>query len=242
MAGVDAVYHVGPTIHPREREMGLAVVDAALAAGVGHVVYSAVLHPILTGLLQHALKRDVEERLVSSGLDFTILQPGDFLQSQVRSSVFERARFSLPYSLDRRQSVVDVSDITDVAAKVLLEGAAHAGATYELSSQNVTGHEIAAAIGRVLGREVRATEIPRTAFIERFVRAAGRDGDLAYETAVLEHVCDWYGRHDFLGNPNVLTMLLGRPPITLDEHVRRAYAAWGQRRASSAHSRSPTLP
>ena len=30
--GVEKVYHVGPTAHPRERAMGLAVVDAARAA------------------------------------------------------------------------------------------------------------------------------------------------------------------------------------------------------------------
>ena len=30
--GVDKVYHIGPTLHPREREMGLGLVDAARAA------------------------------------------------------------------------------------------------------------------------------------------------------------------------------------------------------------------
>jgi uncharacterized protein YbjT (DUF2867 family) len=59
--GVQKVYHVGPTIHPREREMGLAVVDAARAEGVRHLVFSSVLHPITTDLVQHEIKRDIEE-------------------------------------------------------------------------------------------------------------------------------------------------------------------------------------
>src|SRR4029450_2827631 len=38
MEGIDTVYHVGPSMHPREQAMGLAVVDAAAAAGVKHLV------------------------------------------------------------------------------------------------------------------------------------------------------------------------------------------------------------
>ena len=28
MKGVQKVYHIGPALHPREKEMGLAVIDA----------------------------------------------------------------------------------------------------------------------------------------------------------------------------------------------------------------------
>ena len=67
--GVQKVYHVGPTIHPRERDMGLAVVEAARAEGVRHLVFSSVLHAITTDLVQHEIKRDIEEHLLSSGLN-----------------------------------------------------------------------------------------------------------------------------------------------------------------------------
>ena len=40
--------------------------------------FSSVLHAITTDLIQHELKRDIEEHLVSSGLEFTILQPANF--------------------------------------------------------------------------------------------------------------------------------------------------------------------
>jgi uncharacterized protein YbjT (DUF2867 family) len=65
--GVQKVYHVGPTIHPRERDIGLAVVEAARAEGVRHLVFSSVLHAITTDLVQHEIKRDIEEHLLSSG-------------------------------------------------------------------------------------------------------------------------------------------------------------------------------
>ncbi|WP_375404700.1 SDR family oxidoreductase, partial [uncultured Sphingomonas sp.] len=61
--GVKSVYHVGPTAHPREREMGLAMVDASRAAEVGHFVFSSVLHAISADLIQHGYKRDIEEHI-----------------------------------------------------------------------------------------------------------------------------------------------------------------------------------
>ena len=41
--GVQKVYHVGPTIHPRERDMGLAVVDAARAEGLPGAVIPGIM-------------------------------------------------------------------------------------------------------------------------------------------------------------------------------------------------------
>jgi uncharacterized protein YbjT (DUF2867 family) len=77
VAGVEKVYYVGPALHPHERQMGFDAVDAASAAGVKHFVFSSVLHAITTDLLQHEIKRDIEEHLLSSGLEFTILQPAN---------------------------------------------------------------------------------------------------------------------------------------------------------------------
>ena len=48
MEGVDSVFHVGPSFHPQEAEMGVRVVDAAINAGVEHFVYDSVLHPQIT--------------------------------------------------------------------------------------------------------------------------------------------------------------------------------------------------
>ena len=75
LKGVEKVYYVCPGIHPLEREIGIAWIDAAKAEGVKHFVFSSVLHAVLTDLVQHEIKRDVEEYLLSSGLEFTILQP-----------------------------------------------------------------------------------------------------------------------------------------------------------------------
>ena len=102
MSGIEKVYHVGPTADPREREIGFAMVDAARAAGVGHFVLSSVLHAVTTDLVQHEIKRDIEEHLLSSGLEFTILQPSNYMLPVKLRPVFEEGVFRLSWSLERR--------------------------------------------------------------------------------------------------------------------------------------------
>ena len=221
LSGVDAVYHVGPSAHPAERQMGFAMIEAALAAGVSHLVFSSVLHPVLTGLVQHALKRDIEERLIESGVPFTILQPADYMQVLRCRRAFETGEFQLAWNIERRQSVVDVDDIAEVAAKVLLEGAAHHGATYELAAPGCySGHDIGAIIARVTERPIRVVEVdPAERMRDHFADTPGG----AYQLSVFRAIRDWYGRHDFVGNPNVLGWLLGRQPTTLEAYVAGEY-------------------
>ena len=223
--GVGAVYHIGPTLHPAERAMGLAMVDAARAEGVDHFVFSSVLHAITTDLIQHEIKRDVEEHLLSSGLEFTILQPSNYMLPHRLKSVFEEDVFRLSWSLDRRQSMVDLDDVADVAALVLAHPERHAAATYELVGPGrFTAHDIGQVLSNVLGRGISVERIDPEAFIR------ARQGDL--DSAALEHqlrmiraITARYSSHDFLGNPNVLAWLLGRPPTTFEQFVRREHAA-----------------
>ena len=168
--GVQKVYHTGPTIHPRERDMGLAVVDAARAEGVRHLVFSSVLHAITTDLVQHGIKRDIEEHLLSSGLEFTILQPANYMLPLKLRPVFEKGVFELSWSLGRRQSLVDLDDVTDVACMALIDSERHAGATYELVAPGrYTAYELGDIISRVLGRQIAVREIDADTYLKAWV-------------------------------------------------------------------------
>lgn len=221
--GVDKIYHVGPTVHPRERDMGFAIVDAARAEGVQHFVFSSVLHAITTDLVQHEIKRDIEEHLLSSGLEFTILQPSNYMLPLKLRPAFERGVFELSWALDRRQSVVDLGDVTDVACTVLTDSERHAGATYELVAPGrYTAHDLGAIIASVLGRPIEVRRIDA----DTYLRAWFGDADPAqfpHQAKVLRAISARYSSHDFIGNPNVLTWLLGRPPTTFEQYVRQQY-------------------
>ena len=224
--GVASVYHIGPTLHPAERAMGRAIIDAAAAAGVGHFVFSSVLHAITTDLIQHEIKRDLEEHLLSSGLEFTVLQPANYMLVHRLKSVFEDGVFRLPWSLERRQSMVDLDDVTDVAAMVLAAPERHFGATYELVGPGrLTAHDIVEILSGVVGRPIRAERLD----LEAFVRARFGDADpamLDYQLRTSGAIEARYSAHDFVGNPNVLTWLLGRPPTSFEQFARKHFAAF----------------
>ncbi len=236
MAGIDTVYHVGPSLHPREREMGLAVVDAAEAAGVGHIVFSSVLHAIEDDLIQHRAKLAIERRIIVSKTKWTILQPTNYMLPAWSYPVFRTEVFRLWWSLERRQSLLVLDDYAEVAAKVILEGAAHHGATYELSSGDcLTAHEIAARFAAITGRPISAEEVDADEFMIKYRKhpsiearfAAGHRvtaADFPDEFAVFRAIGACYSKHDFVGNPNVLTWLLGRAPTTVEAFLRAEYA------------------
>lgn len=221
MSGVEKVYYVGPTLHPQERAMSFAAVGAAKASGVRHFVFSSVLHAITTDLVQHEIKRDIEEHLLSSGLEFTILQPTNYMLPHRLKPAFEQGVFRLSWSLERRQSLVDLGDVAEVVATVLLDGERHAGATYELVAPGrYTAHDLAAVIFSVTATHIAVEQISCEAFLTQLYGDATR---FPYESHAMRAISARYSSHDFVGNPNVLTWLLGRTPTTFAQFVQKQY-------------------
>jgi uncharacterized protein YbjT (DUF2867 family) len=232
MNGVEKVYYIGPALHPSEREMGIAAIDAARAAGVQHFVFSSVLHAIITDLVQHEIKRDLEEYLISSGMEFTILQPVNYMLRHRLMPAFTEGVFRLSWALDRYQSMVDLGDVTEVAAAVLAESDHHAGATYELVAPGrYTAHDLAKIIAGVTGREVIAEQIDADVFLKASL-GADSSTQFPYQARLLRAISNRYSSHDFVGNPNVLTWLLGREPTTFEQFTQREFDAFGTSRNS----------
>lgn len=221
--GVQKVYHVGATLSPGERDMGIGLVDAARVEGVQHFVFSSVLHSIVTDLVQHTIKRDVEEHLLASDLDFTILQPTNYMLPLKLRPAFSRNVFELSWALDRRQSLVDLDDVTDVAVMALTDSSRHSAATYELVAPGrYTAHELGEIIGRVTGQPMQVSRIDADTYATAWL--GDRDPAMAtHELAVLRSISARYSAHDFLGNSNVLTWLLGRQPTSFEQFVRREW-------------------
>jgi uncharacterized protein YbjT (DUF2867 family) len=224
--GVEKIYYVGPALSPSERSVGFAMVDAARTAGVSHFVMSSVLHAITSDLIQHEVKRDVEEHLLSSGLDFTILQPANYMLAHRLKPAFERGVFELSWSLDRLQSLVNVGDVVEVAAMVLSDSDQHSGATYELASPGrFTAYDIASIISAVVGTRIDARQIDADTFAQR-VLAGADPASMTYELRAMRAISDRYSSHDFVGNPNVLGWMLGRTPTTVEDWVRTEYDSY----------------
>lgn len=226
VSGVDTIYHIGATANPLEREMGFAMVDCAREADIGHFVYSSVLHPIAEKMVQHKLKREVEEHLLEANIPYTVLQPADYMLPHVFAGAFQTGIWENLYSLDRGQAMVALEDVADVATKVIAEREAHFGATYQLCAPgNHSARDLAAAVTRVTGQPVEPVRVTPDAYFERFY-GVGQGERFRYQLGMIRSVALWYDQYEFAGNSNVLRWLLGREPKTLDAYVLEQWDAY----------------
>lgn len=214
---VRAVYHICPNMSPDEIAIGEIVLGAALENGVEHLVYHSVLHPQTEEMPHHWAKLRVEEKIIRSGLNFTILQPTVYMQNVIAQwdSVISRGIYPVPYPVETRLSLVDLDDVAEAAAIVLTQPG-HDGATYELAgTAPLSQLQVAEALSANLDWPVLAEQTPIEAFREN---ASGLG---KYQVDGLVKMFEYYSRYGLVGNPNVLTWLLGRSPTSLVDCIAR---------------------
>jgi uncharacterized protein YbjT (DUF2867 family) len=204
---VDAVFYIPPAFLPDEAEIGKGMVDAAKRAGVRRFVFSSVIHPILSTLGNHAGKAPVEEALLTSGMEYTFLHPTVFFQNFTEAwpRIVETGTLAEPWSVDTRFSRVDYRDVAEAAAIALTEDRLLYG-TFELCAEGrLNRREVAAVIGEVLGRAIKAERM------DPKVASAGAGPG----APALEKMFDWYDKHGLMGSDLTLRAILGREPRTL---------------------------
>jgi NAD(P)H dehydrogenase (quinone) len=143
----ETVLMVSAAETPSRVDQHRSFVDAAVAAGVRHLVYTSFVGAAPAATF--TLARDhwaTEEHIRSSRIEFTFLRDNlyaDFLPFLVGEDGVIRGPAG-----DGRAAVVAQDDIADAAVAVLLDPARHAGRTYELTGpEALTLTEVAEIIG-----------------------------------------------------------------------------------------------
>lgn len=131
--GIEALFFVPVRQRADRAEVHATAVDAAVAAGVKHIVYLSFLNtsPTATFTLARDDHYATEEHIRASGVAFTFL----------RASAFHEVAHYLvgPDDVIRgpggagRVAFVSKEGVADVATTILLDVAAHAGAIYSLT-------------------------------------------------------------------------------------------------------------
>jgi hypothetical protein len=123
--------------------------------------------------------------------------------------------YAVPYSQTSRLAMVDLEDVAAVAAKVLIESG-HSMAIYELAGiASLTPFEMAGIMSQKLGFPVQSIEIP----ILEWEARARQNGMPDYNIETLGHMFRYYDQFGLLGNPNILTLLLGRQPTSFSDFI-----------------------
>ncbi|KQU25065.1 MULTISPECIES: SDR family oxidoreductase [Priestia] len=220
--GVSTVYHICPAVNPHEVEIGQMIIKAARLANVEHFVYHSVLHSVLQDMPHHQKKLMVEELLVDSGIPYTIIQPAVFMQNILMSwkllsekGIFQQKFFT---TQETRICMIDLEDLAE-AASIILTSPGHIGATYELCGpENLSLSDMKAAMEQHFGHKIKV-ETPQDAMFAAQLKNLGV-GD--YQVNTLLKMFQHYNEHGFIGNPNVLTWILGRKPNNFSSFILRA--------------------
>ncbi|GME38566.1 Nucleoside-diphosphate-sugar epimerase [Neofusicoccum parvum] len=225
MAGVTTVFHVGPSYHPHETEIGYFMVDAAVEQGTSHFVYSSVLNTQLRKMMNHDCKRYVEEYLMESGLNFSILQPSHFMDmfplalllSQSEPVYQANWKTTVPFSF------VALQDLAEAAAKVIEEREKHFMAQYPLCSTLPMPYaEVVRVVGQEIGKDIRIETRPVVEAADALLKMLFGSADKAHPRTrdAAHRMVLFYNYHGLQGNPNILEWLIGRKPTSHRDWVR----------------------
>jgi uncharacterized protein YbjT (DUF2867 family) len=216
-AGAATVVVLTPANADADRQ-AIAAIEAAKAAGVRKVVRISALKAAVDGPTDNTRQHGrVEAALAASGLRYVILRPHLFLQNLLGALPEILGAGTLSFGVgDGRMGMVDTRDVADAAA-IAATTDRFDGETVELTGPaRIDYREVAAAITRGLGREVRYVPLTPAATADAF-RAYGAD---AWTVAVLHDYCTAYARGwgDFTTGD--VQRITGHAPRSVDDFVR----------------------
>jgi uncharacterized protein YbjT (DUF2867 family) len=224
--GVDAMYLVAGPV-PQAEHAGY--ISALLDGAAGQVVLLST-YGVDQAPPENPL-RQIELAVESSGVPYTILRPGAFMQNfseglrwdeSLAEGIRERDEIVHPGG-DGVVSYVSTEDIAAIAATALTEDG-HGGKAYApMGPEPLTLTQVAEHISWVAGRWIRYVETDRTSMRDALL-AAGAPPETAEINSQLHFHAFSSGALGVL-NDDVLDMT-GRPPVSFAEFAVGAAAAW----------------
>jgi len=181
--GVDTVFAMSTPFEAgmeAEVAQGNALVDAAVAAGVDHFVYTSVASADEnTGIPHFDSKYEVEKHLTASGLTWTVIAPVYFMENLFMPQTMEglgNGVYASPLPADLKLQQVAVADIGAFGAHVVGNRDDFAGRRVEIATDELTSAQSAEVLSRILDRPIATFEVPMDQ-----IRAFSEDFALMFE-------------------------------------------------------------
>jgi uncharacterized protein YbjT (DUF2867 family) len=220
MKGVDQLYLMSVGANGPDLEAN--AIEAAKRGSVKHVVKLSVIgadNPVLILSKWHARS---EQRLIDSGLTWTMLRPCNFMSNALAwaETIKSQGAFYQPTG-DGRWSTIDPADIGAVAVKALTTPG-HEGKAYTLTGPaSLSGGEYAAKLSSALGKPVKFVDVPSEVARENMLKSLPR----VYVEALIDLLAFMKaGKADIV--TDTVEKVTGRTAGTFDAWVERNIAAF----------------
>jgi NAD(P)H dehydrogenase (quinone) len=217
LQGIQTLFMVSAEESPDRLEQHFTFIDAAVEAGVEHIVYTSFFGAAPDATF--TLARDhfaTEEKLCATGLKYTLLRD-NFYQDVLTEFAGPEGIIRGPAG-DGRAGFVAREDVARVAAKVLAEPIPHAGFTYDLTGpESISLAEAAAIITEATGKP--------TSYLDETVeeayasRARYEAPDWQLDAWISTYTAIASGALDKVTND--VELLTGRRPLSLRELLGR---------------------
>ena len=222
--GVDRLFLVFP-LESNKIALATNAISAAKAAGVKFIVRSSgagadAQSPVALAKLQGT----VDQLVMNSGVPYSLLLPNSFMQNWINyyGGMIKAGALYLSHG-DGKISSVDVRDIADVAAAILLNPDAHNGKSYTLTGpQALSAHECLAQIAKASGRVAQYVAVPEAASIEAMKNMGMDDWSIDMLSSLNQIIAAGYAA----GITTDVETVTGKPARTFSAFAHDHANAW----------------
>ncbi len=199
-----------------------AAVDAAVAAGVSHLVHVGAYASPDTTIVHLGWHQLIEAYIERSRLGWTHLHPNSFMQNLVMLTAMGSAGPGVitHYIGDARTSWIDAEDVAAVAASVLRAPQSHAGKAYPLATEAASVAEIASLMTEITGLPWRYNSQNAEMFFRTVTAAGAEPNYMACVKNVFDRIRDG-SLAEAADTFDTVERLTGRPPTSLRRFIEK---------------------
>ncbi|HEY2557585.1 MAG TPA: SDR family oxidoreductase [Diaminobutyricibacter sp.] len=220
-AGADALLLVSGSEVGKRMPQHTNAIDAAVAAGVGRIVYTSAPHADTTELAVAPEHKATEELLRASGIPVTILRNNWYTENYVGPLEQARRTGTVVAAVgDGRIASATRNDYADAAA-VTLSTNGHEGKVYELGGDVAWSfYDLAETFSEIIGSTVVYTPMEPDEYIGVLTAAGLDEGTAGFVVTLDQNIRNG----DLAEVTGDLSRLIGHPTTTLIDGLRAAIA------------------
>lgn len=220
--GIDVLFLLRPPNIADVKAVFQPLISAAKEVGVKHIVFLSVQGAEKQSYIPH---HKIERLIEESKIPYTFLRPAYFMQNfttTLRKDIVENEKIYLPAG-DAKFTIVDVKDVGEVAAKILLNPSEYQNQAYELTNDELLNFsEFAQQISEVTGKNVKFVSPNLLSFIYTKLKK-GHNLTYIFVLIMLHYFPRFKEFPSISGN---VEYFLNRPPIKFKEfleHEKRMF-------------------